>query len=323
MMGTTKESDGSIGRRLRLRDLHLLSTVVQWGSMAKAAAHLGISQPSISEAIVNFEGLLGVRLLDRSPRGVEPTIYATALLKRGRLVFDELRQGLRDIEFLADPRAGQVRVGCPESLADGFLPAVIDRLVRQWPQVVVNVLSVEPAAHKFRELRDREVDLMIGRLLAPVDDNDFSTEVLFEDGFFVVAGCRSKWARRRKIALKELIDEPWIHFPQGNVVRTYLERVIQAQGLEFPRESVSTFSMHVRRRLLATGRYVTLMAGSMPRYAEARSFRVLPVDLRIQPHPVAIVTLRNRTQSAVAQVFIEHARAEAKSMSRSRSRGLD
>src|SRR5215472_17175052 len=90
--------DNRIGRRLKLRDLHILSTVVQWGSMAKGAAHLGMSQPAVSEAIATLEDALRVRLLDRSPRGIEPTIYASALLKRGHVIFDELRQGLQDID---------------------------------------------------------------------------------------------------------------------------------------------------------------------------------------------------------------------------------
>src|SRR4029434_2721807 len=98
-------------------DLHILSAVVQWGSMAKAATHLAMSQPAVSEAIASLENALRVRLLDRSSKGIEPTIYADALLKRGHVVFDELRQGIRDIEFLADPKAGEVRVGCPETLA--------------------------------------------------------------------------------------------------------------------------------------------------------------------------------------------------------------
>ena len=101
--------ESRIGRRLKLRDLHILFTVVQWGSMAKGATHLGMSQPAVSEAIASLEDALRVRLLDRSPRGIEPTIYADALLKRGHIVFDELKQGIRDIEFLADPTAGELR----------------------------------------------------------------------------------------------------------------------------------------------------------------------------------------------------------------------
>ena len=97
--------ESRIGQRLRLRDLHILFAVVQWGSMAKAATHLAMSQPAVSEAISNLEDALHVRLLNRSLRGIDSTIYAHALLKRGHVVFDELRQGIRDIEFLADPTA--------------------------------------------------------------------------------------------------------------------------------------------------------------------------------------------------------------------------
>src|SRR5687768_6732201 len=137
-MASAREWESRIGRRLKLRDLHILSAVVKWGSMAKAAAHLRISQPSVSEAIATLEVALRVRLLDRNPRGVEPTIYANALLKRGLVVFDELKKAIEDIEFLADPAVGDVRIGCPESLSAGLVPAIIDRLSRRLPKITVH-----------------------------------------------------------------------------------------------------------------------------------------------------------------------------------------
>ena len=79
--------ENQIGRRLRLRDLHVLFVVAERGSMAKAAAELGISQPSVSDVVANLEHTLGVRLFDRSPHGVEPTTYGHALLKRGLAAF--------------------------------------------------------------------------------------------------------------------------------------------------------------------------------------------------------------------------------------------
>ena len=103
--------ESQIGRRLRLRDLHVFSTVVQCGSMAKAAQQLGVSQPAVSEVIADLEHALGVRLLDRSSQGIEPTIYGDALLKRSVAVFDELKQSIRDIEFLSDATTGEVRIG--------------------------------------------------------------------------------------------------------------------------------------------------------------------------------------------------------------------
>src|SRR5262249_37978672 len=110
LMARLSQWEQQIGRRLRLRDLSVFFTVVEYGSMAKAAAKLGVSTPSISEVIAGLEHALGVRLLDRSPQGVVTTPYGKALLARGRAAFDELRQGIRDIEFIADPEAGALRL---------------------------------------------------------------------------------------------------------------------------------------------------------------------------------------------------------------------
>src|SRR3984893_10946530 len=125
-----------VGRRLKLRDLHILLAVAKYGSMGKAAADLAISQPSVSKAIAEVEHAIGLRLLDRGPHGIEPTIYGRALLECGVAVFDELRRGVKQLEFLTDPAAGELRIGCTETMAAGFVAAVIDRLSRQYHRVV-------------------------------------------------------------------------------------------------------------------------------------------------------------------------------------------
>src|SRR4051812_36136450 len=175
------EWESRIGRRVRLRDLHILSCVVQAGSMAKAASRLRMSQPSISEAIANLEAALRVRLLDRGPRGVEPTNYANALLRRGRVVFDELSQSVRDIEFMADPTVGEVRLGCPENLASVFVRAIMEGMPPRPPKIASHVTPVEPAAMRFRKLRERNVALMVEKFLPPPLDDDLDAEILFED----------------------------------------------------------------------------------------------------------------------------------------------
>ena len=136
--------ESQIGRRLKLRDLYVFLTVVKHRSMAKAAKHLGVSQPAVSEVIADLEEALAVRLLDRSARGVEPTIYGGALLKRSVAAFDELKQGIRDIEFLSDPTAGEVRIAAPVPFA-AFDAAVIDKLTRRHPRVVSH-LTVDGTA---------------------------------------------------------------------------------------------------------------------------------------------------------------------------------
>ena len=97
-----------IGRRIRLRDLFVFFTVVDAGSMAQAATKLGVSTPSVSEVISGLEHVLGVRLLDRTPKRVVSTAYGEAFLKRAHAAFDDLRLGIRDIEALADPQGGDV-----------------------------------------------------------------------------------------------------------------------------------------------------------------------------------------------------------------------
>src|SRR5215468_11095864 len=117
-----------IGRRIKLQDLHVLMTVVQAGSMGKAAERLNTSQPNISRSISELEIALGVRLLDRHRQGIEPTEYGRALLNGGVAVFDELRQTVKNIEHIADPASGDVRIGSSHALGASFVSAVIDRL---------------------------------------------------------------------------------------------------------------------------------------------------------------------------------------------------
>src|SRR5262245_49736546 len=316
MVTALKDWENRIGRRLKLRDLHILSAVVQWGSMAKAATHLSMTQPAVSDAIATLEDALRVRLLDRSSKGVEPTIYASALLKRGRVVFDELRQGIRDIEFLSNPKSGEVRVGCPETLAAGLVPAIIDRLSRQYPRIDVHVVQAETGTLELRELRERDVDLMVGRILRPLD-GDIDAEVLFEDRRFVVAGARSRWASRRKLALAELVHEPWILDPQNAAAIPLITTAFREHGLELPRRNVTSFSLHVRTYLLATGRFLAIMQDSTLRFcAKPWSIKVLPIDLGIPPQKVAIFTLKNRTLSPAVNLFIECARQVARPLAK-------
>src|SRR5262245_56031752 len=159
--------ESQIGRRLKLRDLHVFSTVVQRGSMAKAAQQLGVSTPAVSEVIADLEHALGVRLLDRSAQGTEPTIYGEALLKRSVTVFDELKQSIRDIEFLADPTTGEVRIGCMEAPWFTLLPDVIRRFSQQYPRIQVHTDLIDHS-EAFQALRERRYDCVC--VLIPQDE---------------------------------------------------------------------------------------------------------------------------------------------------------
>jgi DNA-binding transcriptional LysR family regulator len=306
-----------IGRRLRLRDLFVFFTVVEYGSMAKAGAKLGVSTPSISEVIAGLEHALGVRLLDRSPRGIVMTAYGEALLARGRAAFDELRQGIRDIEFIADPEAGELRIGCPESLAAGFLGAVLDRFLEDHPRVRFHVVPVRQPTVEFPELEERRIDLVFARLAEePVHGRlteDVNAEVLFHDRYALVVGETSRWARRRHVELADLVDEPWIMTPLDALGDAFLANAFTVRGLQPPSLVVTTFSIHLRNNLVGGGKYVTALPDSVLRmYRKRHSLKELSIELSIRP-PVAVVTLRNRMLGPTAQLFIQCAREVAAS----------
>src|SRR5215470_6593692 len=148
--------DERIGRRLKLRDLHVLRAAARLGSLGKAANELAISQPAVSKAITDLERLLGARLLERSPRGVEPTLYGQALLNRSIAVFDELKQSVSDIDSLADPTTGEIRMACPMAIASTLIPPALERFVKKHPRAVLHLdeVNASTATRNFRELRE-------------------------------------------------------------------------------------------------------------------------------------------------------------------------
>lgn len=133
--------------------------------MGKAAVLLNATQSAISRSIADLENTMGVRLLDRSPQGVEATKYGTALLKRSSAVFDELKQSVRDIEFLTDPTTGEINVACSSPIVFTLIPHVIERFAKKYPRVVLHFDEVASASatRNFPELGDRKYDLILRR----------------------------------------------------------------------------------------------------------------------------------------------------------------
>jgi DNA-binding transcriptional LysR family regulator len=311
--------ENRIGRRLRLRDLHVFFTVVQWGSMAKAAGYLGISQPSVSEVIAGLEHTLGVPLLERSPKGVHMTLYGRALHTRAHAAFDELRQGVRDIEFLADPTAGEVRMGCPESIAAAFLPPVIEEFTRDYPGVALYVEQVTTPTFEFPELRARKFDFIIARLPRPRGEESFSDDVeieaIFDDEYIVVAGNRSRWAEHPSLDIADLTEAAWILSPEDTWGRRLVEEAFRARGMDKPKVVLTTFSVHLRFHLAAVGDYVTAIPRSIFHPSEERfGLSALPVRLPNRPWPVNIVTLKHRTLSPVVALFLDRLRTYVQSI---------
>jgi DNA-binding transcriptional LysR family regulator len=294
-----------IERRLKLHDLRVLLSVVDGGSMSKAAERLATSQPAVSRAIADLEYSLGVPLLDRGPRGIVPTPYGRTLIRRSIAAFDELRQGVKDIEFLADPTAGEVRIAAPITAAVGFLSGVIDKLARQHPRVVCHLITVEPAMI-YRALEERDVDAVISVIPAPLADH-LQAEILYATSRIVVASFENPWSRRRRVGLADLMNEPWTLPPPDVPWGELAAEDFRAAGLDLPRTTVITITDIARLALVAKGWFLTIVGTSAFTGWHA-AIKALPIELKSANTSVGIVTLKNRTLTPVAQLFIDCAR---------------
>jgi len=293
--------------RLKLPQLNALIAVAQTGSMAKAAKHLATSQSVVSKSVGDLENTLGVRLFDRKPHGVELTLYGRTLLKRSIAIFDDIRTSVGEIEFLAGSEAGELRIGTTAHQA-GIVAAAIERLSGKYPRIDFMVVLADGPTLIDRELRGRRIDLMVGPLQIPVEQ-DLEATLLYENRARIVVGANSRWARRRKVTLSDLINEPWCAAPFDLPAGVAFAQAFLKSGLPLPRIVVSTASNHLCHRMLADGRFVGIsFDGSLRFDTHGPPLKVLPVEIPFPPLPISIVVLRDRTISPVAPLFVECAR---------------
>jgi DNA-binding transcriptional LysR family regulator len=296
-----------VGLRVKLRDLHILISVVQSGSMVRAAERLVISQPVVSKVISDLEAVLGVPLLERSRRGIEPTAYGRALVRRGTNVFDELRQAAKEIQYLSDPTAGELRIAGPGTVVGGLFPAAIDHLCLEYPKLTFHVSEIANVVQQFRELRERRVDLVMRRMPESMADApDLVAEPLFNDPPLIAAGVSSPWTRKRHIELAELAGETWVLPPSETDVSLYLMELFRDAGLSVPGAQVICSSMDMNHALLATGRYLALYPGSLLMFGAKRlAIKALRVNIPERVMPFAVIRVRNRQPNPVEKLFIE------------------
>ncbi len=304
-----------VKRRLKLRDLDILMAVIEAGSMGKAASRLNISQPAISKAIVELEDALGVQLFDRGQRGVVPTPYGLALRTRSVSIFNDLRQGVQDIDFITDPTKGEIRIGLTEPIMSAIVSPVIDGLSRSYPRMFFHIVAGDTAT-LYTDVAERNIELAICRMIGKLPD-ELAAEILFHDSVAVMTAAANPLARRRNLKLADLANEPWVLFPYDSFFGGVIAEIFRANGHEPPRLTVSTLSVHAQNEMLATGRFITVLPSFMLRLPGGNvPLKALPVALPNTPMPIGLITVKNRMLTPVAQLFIDRIRARVKSLAR-------
>jgi DNA-binding transcriptional LysR family regulator len=219
-------------------------------------------------------------------------------------VFDELRHAVTDVAFLADPASGELRLGCTDWSA-GSVGSAIARISRRYPRVTFDVLASDAATLR-RELKGRNLEFFVAMRRDALDKDDFETEILYDDSLVVAADAQHPLARRKHIKLAELMNEAWVMPPADSTAASDIRDAFQRSGVTPSNTVVNTYSALLRYNLVATAQFITVLPKSMLAVmGKSHSLKALPVHLPTAQRTIAIIVLKKRMLSPIAQLFIE------------------
>lgn len=298
-------------RHFKLGELRAISEIARSGSILAAAAALRSTQPALTRALAAAEATLGVKLFERLPRGVRPTLFGEAMLRRIAAIFSEIRGAADDIASLKGLSRGTVSVGAVPLAAAGLLPGALQRLVAGRPGLRATILEGNPGA-LLNELRARRIELIVGRVPPLERDPDLEWEVLYEEELCVIANSRHPLHRRRRLHLLDLLDESWILPPPNTAFYTQVVALFEGAGAAIPSHQIRTLSvplnlgMVLRTNFLAVLPTSLLALGYFP-----KGVRPLAVALPSTCGPVGFIRLRGASDTPALHEFMACTRAVA------------
>src|SRR5947209_1430826 len=133
---------------------------------------------------------------------------------------------------MATPGAGDIWVGSADTWLIGFIPAVIQRVAQHHPNIAIHALEANASDFEFHKLRERRLDLMVGRIGMSYVHDDLNVEVLYEEPIHAVVGARNSLANRGEITLPDLVNEHWMMSEPGNIVASHVSEAFRSNGLE-------------------------------------------------------------------------------------------
>ena len=273
----------------------------------------------MSKAIGTLEDEVGVPMLERGARGVDPTEHGRILAEPRAAMLDELDQSLRSLAHLQDPTRGELRIGMPEPLM-ALAAGAIKRLSRRYPLTSFNIVN-RRGVTLLRHLRDRAVDLVLSRLPSPDAAPVLTTEVLFHDALGVICGGDNKGLRRRNVRQPICSMSPGYSASRTPSSGPFVEEVFHVSGLPLRHLTVVTNSTHMRHCLFAGGRFLTIHPWAMVRLAGASGLlRLLPAELPVAARPICFVSLRKRAAVPLAGLFAAEVRLATQHLAEPTSR---
>lgn len=275
--------------RLQLRHLRCLAAVGQERNLVRAAKVLALTQPAVSKTVAELEDIVGRQLLLRRRRGVDLTAAGEVLLRHSVATLRGLREG---VSLALDETEGdqlRVVVGALPNMAASLLPEAIALLTREHPQLRVRVVS-GTNAQLMTQLRQGEIDLVVGRLAQPSAMVDLSFVQLYSEPLLLVARPGHPLAGKTGPVLAALAAYPPV---QGTLVRDTADAFLFARGNALPSAVIETtdtsFALGLLRR---TDAIWFAPKGAVDSALALGEVLRLDVDTRITDGPVGITQRR-------------------------------
>lgn len=302
----------AIDQLVTTTQLRSLVAVANARNFSLAARSIGTSQPALHRAARDLEALMDIRLFEKTAQGIELTRAAQALVQHVKLAFAELVQGYAEVAALSGVDTGLIVVGSMPLARHNILPAAINLLAGELPEVRVNVVDA-PYGELLHELRHGELDVLIGALRDPVPVDDVVQEALFDDPLAIVARAGHPLTRKRRLATADFSEYPWVLPQRGTPTRDHFEALmagrLPAGGL------VETSSIVLVCGLLLESDRLTLISRhQILREQEQGLLVTLPYDTRSTRRPIGLTTRRHWRPTATQSRFLELIRAAARNV---------
>lgn len=303
--------DGHLLSRLRLRQLRLLVSIAEHGSIMAAASALHMTQPAATKTIRDLERDLGLELFHRSSRGVTPTVYGETLLGHARHVLAELRQAGEVLQALQTGDQGRVAIGAALSVTPELLPLSLARVKAERPGLSIKVVE-STNDRLIPMLENGDLDMVVGRLPVGQEAQGLTCDVLFKEPIRVVARRDHPLSRRRKLTLADLAELDWILPLSGTSLREQVETAFRAAGLTLASNAVESVSVMTNHGLLCASDMIAVMPAQLAQsFQRQGQLKILAIELDWDLGPVGIVQRRRSAVSAGARALVDGLREVA------------
>lgn len=284
-------------RRLKLRALCLLVALQDHAHLQRAADALGMTQPAASKMLKELEGILGVTLLERLPRGMQATAEGELVMERAREILSELNRVPAEIAALQDKAQTLVSVGSIKAPALSMVPRALVEFQTLHSQARVN-LVVDSSPALLQKLRNEELDIVVGRLAPELDPGLFNYEQLAESQTVnVVVRPGHPWLRRSQIEWPQLLQAMWIIPPQGSMLKLQFEALFLQQKMMPPQNLVETLDLDTIRQLIMESSALAVLSDEVAKACHAVPLRSLSRTLSFKMQGFGLITLKHKPLS--------------------------